>query len=77
MAKSPEASRQPPGPTPGDGPETSAPEGPHPLQQPDERKEGGPDFGKAAGQLEKQERAARDGARDQHPRLRRKPGGAA
>jgi hypothetical protein len=46
------------------------------LQKPDERKEGGPDFGKAQGQAEKQERAAEEGGREQHPRLRRKPGRA-
>jgi hypothetical protein len=46
------------------------------LHRPDERKEGGPDFGKAEGQAEAQERAARDAARGAHPRLRRKPGRA-
>lgn len=64
---------QPPGPAP-DAPQP--PTDPHPLQKPDERKEGGPDFGKAEGQEEKQERDAQDGAREQHPRLRRKPGRA-
>jgi hypothetical protein len=70
MAKTP---RQPPGPAPDQG---AAPPNPHPLQKPDERKEGGPDFGKAEGQAEHQDQAAQDGAQDQHPRLRRKPGRA-
>jgi hypothetical protein len=46
------------------------------LQKPDERKEGGPDFGKAEGQAEKQHRDAAAGGQEQHPRLRRKPGRA-
>lgn len=34
--------------------------GPHPLHRPDERKEGGPDFGKADRQREQSERAQRE-----------------
>ncbi|WP_431303506.1 hypothetical protein [Sediminicoccus sp. BL-A-41-H5] len=70
MAKSPS---QPPGPAPDAPP---APASPHRLQKPDERKEGGPDFGKAEGQAEKQHRDAAAGGQEQHPRLRRKPGRA-
>ena len=33
-------------------PDKPAPRGPHPLDRPDERKEGGPDFGKAGKQHE-------------------------
>lgn len=69
MARPPKAG-QPPGPTVTEG---DIPEGPHPLRHPDERKEGGPDFGKAAGQVEQHDRAAEDAARGQHPRLKRKP----
>lgn len=73
MARPPKAARPPP-----PGPsltQADAPLGPHPLNRPDERKEGGPDFGKSAGQEEKQNLAARDAAVDAHPRLRRKPTG--
>jgi len=63
----------PPGPDPS---VPDAPSGPDPLNRPDERKEGGPDFGKAASQDEKHDRDRRDAAHDMHPRLRRKPGTA-
>jgi hypothetical protein len=56
--------------------EEQAPQSPHPLQHPDERKEGGPDFGKAEGQAEKHELDAKSATKRQHPRLRRKPGRA-
>lgn len=63
----------PPGPDPS---MEDAPPGPHPLDRPDERKEGGPDFGKAASQAEKHDRDAEDARQDAHPRIRREPGRA-
>lgn len=36
---------------------TGAPDKPHPLDRPDERKEGGPDFGKADKQHENRRKA--------------------
>ncbi len=37
---------------------------PHPLQRPDERKEGGPDFGKAGKQERNKEKAKEDAGRE-------------
>ncbi len=40
---------------------------PHPLDRPDERKEGGPDFGKAEKQHENHAKAEKDGRTDDPP----------
>ena len=43
----------------------SAPDKPHPLHRPDERKEGGPDFGKAEKQQENRRRTEEEAAREE------------